>query len=572
VIRTPYRSLLATTTLVAALAVPLLVTSSASAAPTTPQALAGTRVAVAKATLLDTRSGIGATRTPIKAGRSVTVTVAGRGHIPTSGVGAVVLSVTVDSPTRTGSVTVAPSGASIPALGNISFSAHRKTTNTVVVPVGSNAKIALLNRSAGTLELVASVTGYYRAGAPTSRGAFAPVTPARVGWQSISASRAASFSVQGHFGVPSRGVGRVLVDVTVSNPGNSSSVSVYPHGHTARVGTKVGFAQGRTVTQLVTAMVGVNGKVDVRNNLTKGAVRVALDVVGYTLSTALPVPTASTSRYVRNISGASTDESTMFDEGCTDAQANAKAGKYLSLLDIGAQTRTNLPAGGVRLSNTNTRISYAQLATALSGYVGGYSACRKVGTSVTVAISTNNDGDWTGYPAALRAVDWATKVVTPVQQAALPGVTVVGASDIEEGFTSTALQAQQWITNYLARAGGQFIFNGSADGCPSIPGKLGACGLWTQADYYRMTHGISPSRIVALPQIYLPGQAVQWANIDLSGGGGITFAGALTEAGASATSSVSPGQGWALLWQALSTSARTQPARLAYATDLRIDS
>jgi hypothetical protein len=178
------------------------------------------------------------------------------------------------------------------------------------------------------------------------------------------------------------------------------------------------------------------------------------------------------------------------------------------------------------------------------------------------------------YTAAERGTDWADKVVDAVTPQ--PGLTVVGANDIEPNFFSTRAQAQGWEDAYLAATTANLIFNGSADGCSSTygqPDRTCANG-WTQQQIYDLAH--NGTRIQALPQVYNRFQAAQWANIDQTGGGGISFAGSLTEFQACpAASSACPGasfrpaEGWAALQHAISTVVRSP--KIPAAVDLRVD-
>ena len=93
---------------------------------------------------------------------------------------AVVLNVTVTSPSRQGHLTVYGDGTALPVTSNLNFRAWQTVPNLVVTPVGGNGKVALRNASLGSTHLVADVEGYYLAGAPTEPGAFQSLTPARV--------------------------------------------------------------------------------------------------------------------------------------------------------------------------------------------------------------------------------------------------------------------------------------------------------------------------------------------------------------------------------------------------------
>jgi hypothetical protein len=339
------------------------------------------------------------------------------------------------------------------------------------------------------------------------------------------------------------------------------------------------------------APVSASGTVSFYNG-SGGTVQLIADVTGYVLGAdRTPPPPQSMDRYVRNITdGGSTDVTTMHDEGCADARARTGAGPYLHLLPIGAQsqhTPLSAKSPGVALSafseSTTPRLTYPQLVTALAGYLDGYVGCRTGSAGVTLAIGTNNDGDFTQYTATQKGTDWATRVVEPLRAHvnADTWLTVIGANDIEAGFAGTEAQAEQWETAYLANTPASLVFDGSADACPTTFGVTGPlCGAvrddngviktWTQAQYVKLAYGLHPGRILAVPQIYIPEQAWQWANIAFASGGQLTFASALTEHAAVSTQ-FSSVQGWGALWDAMSASPSIHLAAPQSATDLRAD-
>lgn len=55
---------------------------------------AGSLVALSPARVLDTRSGLGASRAPVRSGHAIAVQVAGRGGVPADGVSAVAVTLT----------------------------------------------------------------------------------------------------------------------------------------------------------------------------------------------------------------------------------------------------------------------------------------------------------------------------------------------------------------------------------------------------------------------------------------------------------------------------------------------
>ncbi|MGI8678042.1 MAG: hypothetical protein ACR2LX_05020 [Jatrophihabitans sp.] len=518
--------------------------------------LAGTPAAqggfgpIAPTRVLDTRDGTGGSSGAVAGNQSLAFPVTGHG-VPADA-SAVIINVTAVSPSKVGFVTAYADGAKLPSSSNLNLAPGRTVANLVVVPVGTGGKVALYNGSAGGVQLVADVSGYFTNGDPVSSGAFGALSPTRLldtrdGTGSVGGAvpgaSSIAFTVEGRGGVPLHGVSAVVLNVTAVNPAKVGFVTAYADG-TPRPGvSNLNLTPGQTGPNLVLAPVGADGKVALYNG-SGGNVDLVADVSGYVLDHDLTVPTTSSSHYIRTTSG-------LGALGAADAQADRIAGgQHLHLLDIGAQTTRSLPGPGVVLSTTDTRLTDAQLVTLLSQYLDGYAQAG--GSSATVAIGTNSDGDFSTFTAQAKGTDWATNVVAPLRSHAAAGITVVGADDIESGFAATEAQAQQWENAYLAATSAALIFNGSANGCPVAYGDTVGCDAgWSLADYNSLAGG-SNQRIQALPQIYNADQAVQWANIDAVRGGSIVFAGSLSEHAIDA-STLTPAQSWAALQHALST-------------------
>ena len=113
--------------------------------------------------ILDTRNGTGAPKGQLAGGSTIDLAVDGHGSVPASGVSAVVLNVTVQSPTaKSGYVTAYPDGKTRPTASNINYTKGWTGANLVTVPVGSNGKVRLYN-NAGHVSLIADVAGWYAA-------------------------------------------------------------------------------------------------------------------------------------------------------------------------------------------------------------------------------------------------------------------------------------------------------------------------------------------------------------------------------------------------------------------------
>ena len=128
-----------------------------TAAPAAPGP--GGVVSLAPSRILDTRTRQVASG-PVPTGASITVPVAGQGGVPSSGVSAVVMNVTVANPSASGFVTAWPTGTDRPNTSNLNFQAGQNIPNLVLVPLGPDGKIQLYNGSPGTVQLIADVAGY----------------------------------------------------------------------------------------------------------------------------------------------------------------------------------------------------------------------------------------------------------------------------------------------------------------------------------------------------------------------------------------------------------------------------
>jgi hypothetical protein len=315
---------------------------------------------------------------------------------------------------------------------------------------------------------------------------------------------------------------------------------------------------------------------------------VAVNIVGASPATKSPAVTTqatpppqtspapiSTSRYIRNISGAtSTDLSTMNAEGQADANANPSGHAYLILLDIGGQDQVG---GGVLLSATTRFVSYGNLVKDLDAYVDGYHAKQKPSAPIVIAFGTNNDVD----VSSSSGVTWATSVVNQVRAHAQSyiGITIAGADDMEPGFSATVTQTRSWLSGYLGATSAPFVFNGSADGCSWTTTGAGCNNGWRMSDLYWLSAGASPTRMINLPQIYNNTMAAQWKYLSLTGivqsSPPIHFGGPLTEWTACTQSpcfSLTGNEAWTQLWGQLRSDSRTSVSSLPYSTDLRIDS
>ncbi|MDH6464908.1 hypothetical protein M2302_005109 [Micromonospora sp. A200] len=145
----------------------------------------GTYYPLSPARIMDTRTGNGAAKAKLGPNGTANLQVTGRGGVPSSGVSAVVLNVTVTEPTASGFLTVYPSGKAKPNASSLNFKRGWTRSNSVTVALGSGGKVAV-NNSSGYTHAIVDVVGFYASDNSfmfTNRGVggqFLPVAPRRL--------------------------------------------------------------------------------------------------------------------------------------------------------------------------------------------------------------------------------------------------------------------------------------------------------------------------------------------------------------------------------------------------------
>ncbi|MHB1490730.1 MAG: putative Ig domain-containing protein [Cellulomonas sp.] len=247
--------------------------------------------ALAPYRLLDTRFGNGAAQVAVAAFGTVHLQVAGRGGVPASGVSAAALNVTVTDPVDNGYVTVYGDGTALPTTSNLNFLAGQTVPNMVIAPIGTNGVVDLYNGSAGTIHLVADVSGYTLSGAPVQPGAYGALAPYRLldtrfgngaAQVAVAAFGTVHLQVAGRGGVPASGVSAAALNVTVTDPVDNGYVTVYGDGTALPTTSNLNFLAGQTVPNMVIAPIGTNGVVDLYNG-SAGTIHLVADISGYFL-------------------------------------------------------------------------------------------------------------------------------------------------------------------------------------------------------------------------------------------------------------------------------------------------
>lgn len=241
--------------------------------------LPGTFSPISPTRLLDTRNG-----SPVARDSAVSFQVAGVNGIPAK-VSAVVFNLTVTQPKSFGFITAYAAGTARPNASNLNFAKGQTVPNLVTVPVGANGKVTLFNRSSGSSQLIADVTGYYVTGAATTPGAFKSLSPSRLldtrNSNAVGANSPVTFQVAGVNGIPPS-VAAVVFNLTVTQARSLGFVTAYASDAARPNASNLNFSTGQTVPNLVTVPVGANGKVALFN-ASSGSSHLIADVAGYYL-------------------------------------------------------------------------------------------------------------------------------------------------------------------------------------------------------------------------------------------------------------------------------------------------
>jgi hypothetical protein len=250
--------------------------------------------------LCDTRSGQpdpgcpGATT--LGPGGTLTVQAEGVVGVPSTGVSAVVVNVTVTNTTSQSYLAAYPAGEYPPNSSNLNWPAGRTIANLVTVGLSSTGAFSVYNHS-GSVDVVIDLAGYFAAAAVGS-GLYEPLAaPARIcdtragnpsGLTGTATQCEGKAPANGSFvavqvlgvgGVPASGVGAVVLNVTAVTPTSNGHLTVYPDGETAPLASNVNFRPGAVVPNRVIVPVGSDGDVDVLSSA--GNPEILVDVAGW---------------------------------------------------------------------------------------------------------------------------------------------------------------------------------------------------------------------------------------------------------------------------------------------------
>jgi RHS repeat-associated protein len=235
--------------------------------------------------LLDTRTSGGR----IAANTWKSVQVAGVGGLPTTGIGAVVLSLTVPDGSGLGQMVARPDAAS-PSTLVMTYNNENiaNTSNTATVAVGKDGTVQFSLQTSENL--IVDVSGYYTS---TENGVGAgglvplngtPIADTRNGYGVPQATVAAggniTFQVTGRGGVPT-GAAAVVANITVFGvDGNAGYVA--PGAAGATPGAGLNYPAAKQATALNAQIpLSSDGRITIGNAPKGGVINIAVDLEGY---------------------------------------------------------------------------------------------------------------------------------------------------------------------------------------------------------------------------------------------------------------------------------------------------
>ena len=271
------------------------------AAPTLATGVAdGTYVSLAPSRLLDSR--ISPLSRPLNSGETYSVKITGRGGVPTSGVSAVVLNLTVTQPTTAGWLTAYPKGSALPNASSINFAARETRANLVTVPVSSDGYVSIRNAT-GKTHVIADVQGYY-VGSTTTKPAGAvdyfPDNPWRLldtrtaqDGPAFQPGEVVTLSASYKSDTPGQpditpDISALAINVTAVRPQASGFITAWNGDQNVPSTSNLNFAAGKTTSNMVivpvahsTAPDGTTPLIDFAlGNGSNGTVDVLVDMVG----------------------------------------------------------------------------------------------------------------------------------------------------------------------------------------------------------------------------------------------------------------------------------------------------
>ncbi|MFB6722255.1 fibronectin type III domain-containing protein [Kribbella sp. NPDC056345] len=259
--------------------------------------VAGTRfVPLRQSRVIDTRKPLGVPAiAPVAAKTVLTVSIASKGGLPAAaGIASAALSITAWEAQAAGGWVASAGGAATPNAYFGNFAPGKPYTNTGIVKLSADGRLALYNSSTGTTHYTVDVVGYFVA--DTSSAAVStrtvPVRSQRLldsGSTLVAPNTVKTVQVGGLAGMPASGLAFAALQITASGAATAGEVVAYPANEARPAGvTDVSWpVSGNSSYNLVWVRVGPAGTVNIVNG-TNAGLRLTADVQAYAVAPGLP--------------------------------------------------------------------------------------------------------------------------------------------------------------------------------------------------------------------------------------------------------------------------------------------
>jgi len=210
------------------------------------------------------------------------------GYQALAGVGAVYLNFVATGGTAPGFLTVFPTGSSQPGVSSLNYLPGPNVANAVISQVGTGGQVTIRNTSAGSVDLVGDVGGYFVGGlfqGVLLPGAYQPLRATRIadsrrgfGLTTLMGQTPQTLRVAGVAGVPAN-ARSVVVNLTAVNGTRHSHITAYPTGTAVPNASNVNYTGSKPAANLAVVPVGTNGSINVKNGIDPTNVRAVLVTV-----------------------------------------------------------------------------------------------------------------------------------------------------------------------------------------------------------------------------------------------------------------------------------------------------
>jgi outer membrane protein assembly factor BamB len=223
---------------------------------------------------------------------SMSVNTQGEGGVPSSGVAAVVLNVTVTDTTSSGYLTAWPANSARPLASNLNWSSGETVANRVTVPVSDPGGQVSIFNAAGRANVVLDVAGWYTDSSNSKAAGYlyTPVNPNRIcdtrssppnpcSGKTLEAPGTTGIAVAGRSGIPPEAKAAVL-NLTAVDTNSASYLTVWPDSAARPLASDLNWSAGEVVANLAVVQLGASdGAIDAFNAV--GSTDLVVDAEGY---------------------------------------------------------------------------------------------------------------------------------------------------------------------------------------------------------------------------------------------------------------------------------------------------